>query len=46
MSCFCQMTTERSGKVLVTGKEGTTLLEKNQDGVLIDSPAGKTIHCK
>ena len=30
------------GKVLVTGNKGTTLLEKNQDGVLIDSPSGTT----
>ncbi len=30
------------GKVFVTGNKGTTLLEKNQDGVLIDSPAGQS----
>ena len=30
------------GKVLVTGNKGTTLLEKNQDGVLIDSSSGTT----
>lgn len=30
------------GKVVVTGREGVTLLEKDHEGAAIDGPAGKT----